>query len=305
LGAPAGGGAASRATPLSTDEYQYLTGTIRETVDRVVPPNATVLVASRGDGELLRLGVRRALHFPQDEDGKYAGYHPADSDAVIAMLEQLRTRGADHFLLPATAFWWLDYYEGFREYVEKHYDVVASGDDCWIARLGQAPVGGAEKPSMGQTSTSQTTAEIVSSLLPEDERVVFLALGRDGSGSASGHESCVVAGDARDDDSTALERLDTLVSDDVRFVVVPEPLFDWAEDHPSVRARLANHYRLVMRQEHFCEIYELRSEPTAATGRASDGHGVDGDGTGHERGTESRPTFWARLKAAIFGTRSR
>ena len=47
-----------------------------------IPRNATVLVVSRGDVELLRIGPRRALHFPQDEFGGYAGYHPQDSAAA-------------------------------------------------------------------------------------------------------------------------------------------------------------------------------------------------------------------------------
>ena len=43
----------------------------------------TVLVVSKGDPELLRLGTRRARHFPEADDGSWAGHHPADSGEAI------------------------------------------------------------------------------------------------------------------------------------------------------------------------------------------------------------------------------
>ena len=96
--------------------YRDLVERIREVVDRELPPDATVLVVSNGDDELLELGAnRRGWHFPQTEDGTYAGHHPADSAEAIAHLEALREKGATHILFPQTAFWWLDFYEAFRE----------------------------------------------------------------------------------------------------------------------------------------------------------------------------------------------
>jgi GT2 family glycosyltransferase len=92
--------------------YRDLIERIREVVDRELPPDATVLVVSSGDDELLKLGAnRRGWHFPQIEDGTYAGCHPAGSADAIAHLEALRSRGADYILFPATSGWWLEYYE--------------------------------------------------------------------------------------------------------------------------------------------------------------------------------------------------
>ena len=52
-----------------------------------MPADATVLVASKGDAELLKLDGRTAWHFPQTLEGVYAGAHPAvvavDADEVI------------------------------------------------------------------------------------------------------------------------------------------------------------------------------------------------------------------------------
>jgi hypothetical protein len=61
---------------------------------------------------------RRAWHFPQGTDGKYAGHYPADSDACIAELERVRAKGAEYLRIPATSQWWLHYYGRF-------------GDDLW------------------------------------------------------------------------------------------------------------------------------------------------------------------------------
>jgi GT2 family glycosyltransferase len=94
--------------------YRDLVERIRAVVDHELPSDATVLVVSNGDHELLQLGAdRRGWHFPQMEDGTYAGHHPGDSAEAIAHLEVLRGRGAEYILFPETALWWLEYYQEF------------------------------------------------------------------------------------------------------------------------------------------------------------------------------------------------
>ena len=81
--------------------YRDLVERIRDVVDRELPPDATVLVVSNGDDELLKLGAsRRGWHFPQMEDGTYAGYHPGDRAEAIAHLEALRGEGRRVHRLP-------------------------------------------------------------------------------------------------------------------------------------------------------------------------------------------------------------
>ena len=96
----------------------------REVVRDTVPEDATVLVVSRGDSELLKLGGRRAWHFPQRADGVYAGYYPPDSAAAIAHVEALRTRGGEFLAFPSPAAWWLEHYDGLAEHLEKNYELV-------------------------------------------------------------------------------------------------------------------------------------------------------------------------------------
>jgi len=105
--------------------YRDLVERVRRMVHEAVPPGATMAVISKGDSELLTFEGRRAWHFPQAEDGTYAGHYPANSDACIAELERLRTKGADFLVIPATARWWLQHYTQFGEYLQVRYGALA------------------------------------------------------------------------------------------------------------------------------------------------------------------------------------
>jgi hypothetical protein len=116
-------------------DYPLLVSHIQEVAKAVLPQKATVVVVSKGDEELLKLGdERRGWHFPQNEDGVYAGYYPADSFAAISHLEELRSSGADFLLFPETAFWWLERYEDFKQHLEARYQRVW-GEGCIIYQL--------------------------------------------------------------------------------------------------------------------------------------------------------------------------
>jgi colanic acid/amylovoran biosynthesis glycosyltransferase len=97
-------------------------------VESAVPGTASLAVVSRGDSELLELGERRGCHFPQTASGAYAGHHPADSEEAVRHLEALRRRGVDFLVFPATALWWLDHYDGFRQHLDRRYGRVADED---------------------------------------------------------------------------------------------------------------------------------------------------------------------------------
>jgi len=118
--------------------YRQLAQRICEVVCAALPPDATVLVVSKGDKALLQLDGRKAWHFPQREDGVYASYYPANSATAIVHLEALREKGAEFLLLPQTAFWWLEHYQEFRQHLEDRYRSVPSGSDtCKIFALAQ------------------------------------------------------------------------------------------------------------------------------------------------------------------------
>jgi GT2 family glycosyltransferase len=106
--------------------YRVLTQRIRDLVAQRLPPQSRVLVVSRGDDELLRFEGREGLHFPQAENGVYAGHYPGDSREAIAHLEEVRReQGARFLLFPETGLWWLDHYGGLRGHLESCYRRVA------------------------------------------------------------------------------------------------------------------------------------------------------------------------------------
>ena len=103
-----------------------------------LPRESRVLIASRGDEQLTTLEDQIGWHFPQDAQGIYAGYYPADSEDAIAQLESLRRKGADFLVFPVTSLWWLEHYRGFARYLEERYPVVRSGEPCTIFSLLEA-----------------------------------------------------------------------------------------------------------------------------------------------------------------------
>jgi hypothetical protein len=116
--------------------YQWIVDRVRKVADAAVAPHATVAVVSKGDDELLELGSgRHGWHFPQDRDGVYAGYYPADSNGAISHLEELREKGAEYVLLPQTSFWWLERYREFGEHLDTQYQRVWGDESFIIYRL--------------------------------------------------------------------------------------------------------------------------------------------------------------------------
>ena len=106
-----------------------------------------IAVVSHGDDELVHLEGHIGWHFPQTDEGVYAGYHPADSDAAIHHLEDLRRRGARYLLIPETSSWWLTHYVGFRDYLTTNYRLTEPGDG--IAALVELSPSGTAKDGDG------------------------------------------------------------------------------------------------------------------------------------------------------------
>jgi hypothetical protein len=109
---------------LTDEEYSQLVEQVREVVNAVLPKDSTVLVASMGDETFLHLAGRRTWHFPKLRKGKYPRYDFVDSAAAITQLVELRDLGAEYFVVPRTAFWWLEHYEGFSQHLAR-YRLVA------------------------------------------------------------------------------------------------------------------------------------------------------------------------------------
>jgi len=121
-------------SPLAADRYAELVAAVRRTVERTVPSGSRVLVVSKGD-EALLMPDHEAAHFPQGPGGGYAGHYPADGDAAIAHLEHCRAGGAEFLVVPSTAYWWLDYYEGLAQHLLVSGRAVHHDDVCAVFDL--------------------------------------------------------------------------------------------------------------------------------------------------------------------------
>jgi GT2 family glycosyltransferase len=113
--------------------YRLMVEQLRDAVTEAVPAGAQVLIVSRGDRELVELDGLDCQHFPQDEAGRYAGFHPRDGAEAVAQLETLREDGAEYLVFPATAHWWLQHYGELAEHLDRLERT--DGDVCTVFRL--------------------------------------------------------------------------------------------------------------------------------------------------------------------------
>jgi GT2 family glycosyltransferase/SAM-dependent methyltransferase len=131
----------------AADCYQRIVGRIRRLVRTVVPAGETVMVVSKGDEALLQLGKHRAWHFPQAENGDYAGHYPESAGAAIIHMEALRAKGAAYLVFPTPAFWWFEHYAGLKQHLErKHRRVLHHDETCAIYDLHAATADGNANP---------------------------------------------------------------------------------------------------------------------------------------------------------------
>jgi glycosyltransferase involved in cell wall biosynthesis len=140
--------------------YRDTIGALRATVEQRTAPGAVVAVVSKGDPAAVDFEGRTGWHFPRAGDGKWAGFHPADSHAAVEHLEMLRTGGATHLVLPSTSFWWLHHYEDLARHLDHDHRRVHADDDVVIVEFRQP----------GPARTVETVAE--------GDRAEVLVLGR-------------------------------------------------------------------------------------------------------------------------------
>lgn len=242
--------------------YPRLVERVHDHLRRHLRPGAHALVVTRGDSRLLEVQGRDLQHFPQTRTGLYAGYHPADGNEAVEQLEDLRLKGAEYFVLPATASWWLDHYPELREYLaERCEQVVDDPDACGVYALEPAIATSLELGSqeLDAARTLPQVSALINFLLPDSDGV--LLVGR-----------AAEAVDADDRPRWALEPPDgevTPSADDVlrriaeahdggaRYLVLLKS--DRPSEHVDERVRRSATKGLtVVCQQRLAEIYELR-----------------------------------------------
>jgi 2-polyprenyl-3-methyl-5-hydroxy-6-metoxy-1,4-benzoquinol methylase len=260
-----------KAVPSDFLRYQLLIHRLREFVQAGVPPGATVLVVSKGDNELLQLDQRMGWHFPQNEEGVYAGHHPADSAAAIAHLEALREKGADFLLFPSTALWWLDHYTEFRQHLESHYRVVARQDELGVLFALRQPPDKAERDGRQQyQQLVQHLREVVRTTLPRDASVIVVSKGDEDLlnlvGRQAWHfpqrEDGVYAGHYPVDSAAAIAHLEALRAKGADYLLFPDPARWWLDHYTEFKQHLDSRYRC-RRNDESCVLYELSGKETS------------------------------------------
>ena len=114
-------------------EWERVLFEVARTVRRLVPRTAPVALVDKWDPTLLALCRRKGWHFPDLELSP--GGYPSDSDGAIAHLKQLMSRGAAYLVFPSASFWWLDYYQGFRQHLDSCHRRLWTDDQCIVYQL--------------------------------------------------------------------------------------------------------------------------------------------------------------------------
>jgi hypothetical protein len=129
-----------RARADEVQQYAQLVPRVCSIAERALPESARVLIVSRGDDALLELDGRVAGHFPQDGD-KWAGFYPQDGNDAVTHLDDLVAAGWQFIVFPATAFWWLEYYEKLASRLLARGRAIWHSADCAIFALDRATQG--------------------------------------------------------------------------------------------------------------------------------------------------------------------
>jgi hypothetical protein len=247
--------ASATVTPI---EYEQLKHRIRGVVRDVVPPGSMVLVVSKGDDDLVRLDGRRARHFPQDEEGKYAGFHPPDSAEAIAHLEVLHERGAEYLVFPSTALWWLDHYVELKEYLETRYPLVVEDENtCLIFRLTDQSIQPGEW-YRGDDEFSRSFGDLLGRLLPSEATVALVSLRSGMLVSLLGQDESLLPGPDSGNGATAVNHVMALQDRGTQFIAISKDACKRIMDqYPEFLSYLGADHRLVTRQEYHGEVYEL------------------------------------------------
>jgi hypothetical protein len=243
---------------LGAAEYADLVTRIQEAVAEHVRPGASVLVASKGDAGLVEMPGLIAAHFPQDSAGGYAGYHPRDSAAATAELEELRRRGAEYLVLPETSRWWLDFYAGLASHLATHGELVADVPDaCLIFSLGRSAQPLATSPLLGRPRASiDQLRDYLGSLLDEETTLAVLEVeGGFAPALAPLHAKGLRVAELADGDPLRSLRRAALVG--AEYLVVPRAAGEWLAENDGVAGEIESACRRVADQRHLCRVYEL------------------------------------------------
>jgi hypothetical protein len=245
--------------------YRALVDHLRAFIPTVLREGSDVLVVSRGDDALLQLTGLVARHFPQVDDGRYAGHYPADSDAAIRHLESLRSKGSQFIVFPEPSMWWLDHYADLGRHLRERYREVHRGADCAIFDLSGPRSGEDAVPAGGdylRHAIWTQLATLLDAVLPPDADVALVS--REPAPGLLGHRTVhhilVDFAEGRVADAngqSVVFAVRAVTRAGVRFVVVP-----WEGDDQIfevISNAIQTRYRRILRHRRVCALFDAGS----------------------------------------------
>jgi hypothetical protein len=244
---------------LGEAEYAELVARIQATVAAQVPPGASVLVVSKGDAALLEMPGRTALHFPQDGTGGYAGHHPRDGAAATRELEESRRAGAEYLVIPATARWWLQFYDDFALHLATHGELVADDpESCLVYDLGRRLTSGPGTPSIERPQASpDQLRDYLENLIGGGRRLVVLEAVDGVVAALASLRPLRMRAGGEGNGERALAELRLLADDGADFLVVPRSADEWLDSCADLRAEVESSCRKIAEQRHLCRVFDL------------------------------------------------
>jgi len=245
---------------LGETEYADLVGRVRGAVAAHVPPGSSLLVVSKGDEALLEIPGMRTLHFPQDSSGAYAGHHPLDSATATAELEAMRRGGAEYLVIPATARWWLDFYDEFALHLDNQGEIVADVvDACLIYGLGRVRPHAPGAPTIERPQASaEQIRDYLGKLITTDRRLVVLeAVDGVATALAPLRAERLRAGDPAAGGGRELTELKLLAGDGADYLVVPRTADEWLDASTDFATVVESSCRKIAEQRYLCRVFDL------------------------------------------------
>jgi hypothetical protein len=233
---------------IGPEEYEELCRAVGAAAAEATPPQSVVAVVSKGDPKLIDLEGRSGLHFPSDSAGRYAGFHPRTSEEAIAQMDTARAAGAEYLCIPETAFWWLEHYQGFANWLGTHCRSVGKRPDvCLVYELLSSPAAAASEPGAeGQVRS------LLDSLLPE--KALLFTIGFSGESVAAPGRTVTVLSRSR---AFGLRRRLAEAPEQPAFVLVSRREGE-APMEPALERSLYAIASPIARREHLCDLLQVK-----------------------------------------------
>jgi hypothetical protein len=64
-------------------------------------------------------------------------------------MEELRLVGATHLAVPSSAFWWLDFYDGFAQHLDHRHQSALASEACKVFAFNSATEQAGDDAALG------------------------------------------------------------------------------------------------------------------------------------------------------------